>query len=380
MFLETFNLPTMMRFFDRFAGAPVVLLLALPVAAQQGAEGSQPWFEQPEIDLGTHLEGEIAKGRWEFTNPTGETKRLTHLQASCTCAKAVVHVGGARYVLENQPHPNSIYRVDDVEGAEVKEHVEAIPVEAGEEGSIEFHIDLRGVNGVKEATVVIQTDDEKNRVLTVKAKATATQFFLVMPPEINLNKMNWKEQRQFTARITSPIQPDFELTGIGEPLPDQMKVEYRKEMRDGAATWIVDGTYGPNVDPNAGGGVITFDTDVQNRKVQLRVMAWVQGPLEVRPGGFVPFGLIRQGEGMTKEIEFEPTDDFDLQIESVKLSNLTIDENLVQVSTSKTGKVCKLSITISPDAPRRLVRGDVRVELNHPAAKVQEIQFNGFVR
>ena len=126
--------------------------------------------------------------------------------------------------------------------------------------------------------------------------------------------------------------------------------------------------------------MITFDTDVQNRKVQLRVMAWVQGPLEVRPGGFVPFGLIRQGEGMTKEIEFEPTDDFDLQIESVKLSNLTIDEDLVQVSTSKVGKVCKLAITISPDAPRRLVRGDVRVELNHPAAKVQEIQFNGFVR
>lgn len=370
----------MTRLLDRLVRVPVLLALLSPLGAQQPGDAPRPWVQQPEIDLGTHLEGEVAKGRWDFKNPDDAPHEFKHLQPSCTCSKAVVHVGGARFVLENQPRPNSIYRVEETDGGEVKELVEAVPIGPGEEGYIDFEVDLRGVNGKKEASVVVQTDDEQNRVINLKATATATQFFLVMPAEINLNKMSWKEQRQFSARITSPIQPDFEITGVQKPLPDQMKVEYRKELRDGAATWIVEGTYGPNVDPRAGGGIVTFDTNVQNRQVQLRVMAWIEGPLDVRPGGFVAFGLIRKGEGASKTVEFEPNDDFDLQIEDVKLDNLTIDEDLVSIETSKDGKVCKLKITISPDSPRRLVRGDVTVKLNHPAAQVQELQFNGFVR
>jgi hypothetical protein len=382
-----------MSLLDHLARAVIALSAAalLPAAllpaqegdappAPQGLSPKQAWVTTPEIDLGTHLEGEVAHGQWEFRNPHDAAHRFTHFQPSCTCSRAVIHVGEVRYVLENEPRPNTIVRISKGEAGEVREAVEAVEVAPGEAGHIEFHIDLRGVNGPKEASLVVQTDDESNRVLTLRAKATATQFFVVMPPEINLNKMSWKDQRQFTARITSPIQPDFDIVEVIDPLPDQMKVEYRKEMRDGRATWIIDGTYGPDVDPRSGGGVVNFRTNVQSRSVTLRVMAWVEGPLEVRPGGFVPFGLIRHGEGASKEVEFEPTDDFDLQIEKVEFSNLTIDASLITAKISKEGKVCKLTLEVSADAPRRLVRGDVVVHLNHPAAKLQELQFNGFVR
>ena len=93
-----------------------------------------------------------------------------------------------------------------------------------------------------------------------------------------------------------------------------------------------------------------------------------------------PPGRIPAGQGATKEVEIEPTDDFDLQVEKIELNNLTVDPALVKVSSRKEGKILKLVLEISPDAPKRLVRGDLTVHLNHPAVKVQEFQFNGFVR
>jgi len=345
-------------------------------------DGAVPngWVEAPSIDLGTHLEGEVARGKWTFKNPSDKPQSINSFQPSCTCSKVTVHIGGKMYRIENQPKPHTLYRVSlDEKGVETKEMVEAVPVGAGEAGEIDVEMDLRGVNGTKEASAIVHTTDEKNLVLTLKAKATAAQFFQVVPPEINLNKMNWQEKREFAVRITSPIQKDFAITGL-DPLPEKMEVKYRKEMNGDAAVWIVEGTYGPGVDPRAGGGMINFKTDVQNKTVQLRVIAWVEGPLNIRPGGFIPLGRIPAGQGATKEVELEPTDDFDLQVEKIEFSNLTVDPSLVKVSSRKEGKILKLVLEISPDAPKRLVRGDLTVHLNHPAVKVQEFQFNGFVR
>jgi hypothetical protein len=198
-----------------------------------------------------------------------------------------------------------------------------------------------------------------------------------MPREINLNKMTWEDKREFTCRITSPVQDDFEITGHG-PLPVSMEVSYRKEMENGKAVWHVDGTYGPGADPSSPGGMITFNTDLKDKTVDMRIVAFVQGPLAITPGTFIPFGLVRRGKGATKEILIEPTNDFALEFVEVKFSGLTVAEEYVKVEQSKEGKALKLTITISPDTPRQMVRGDLIVKLNHPAIEVQEFQFNGF--
>ncbi len=378
-----------------FLRAAAVALLALfgRVAAQdlqdlktvpgtQTPDGAVPndWVESPSIDLGTHLEGEVGHGKWTFKNPTDKPQSITSFQPSCTCSKVAVRVGGKLYRVENQPRPHTLYRIDvDDKGAETKEMVDSVPIGARETGEIDVELDLRGVSGVKEASATVHTSDEKNRVLMLKATATATQFFRVMPPEINLNKMGWQDRRDFSARISSPLQKDFEIVGHDE-LPEKMQVSYRKEMNGDEAVWVVDGSYGPGVDSRAGGGVIRLKTNVQDKAVELRVIAWVEGPLQVRPGAFVPLGRIPAGQGMTKEVEIEPSDDMDLQVESIQLANLTIDEKFIAITSRKDGKILKIAIAISPDAPRRLVRGDLTVHLNHPAVKVQEFQFNGFVR
>ena len=80
------------------------------------------------------------------------------------------------------------------------------------------------------------------------------------------------------------------------------------------------------------------------------------------------------------EILIEATNDFALEFVEVTLSGLTVAEEFVTVEQEKQGKALKLTIKISPDTPRQMIRGDLVVKLNHPAAEVQEFQFNGFVR
>ncbi|MBK8977956.1 MAG: hypothetical protein IPM29_18775 [Planctomycetes bacterium] len=371
----------------------VVLLasgLALGAAAQEQPKpatessatspGGNSWFSTTELDFGRHLEGEVATGRFDFHNPHDQAHQFRGFQPSCTCSKAVVHLGDVSYSIENNPQPNTIFRTTkNADGSTARERVDVVPIGAGESGYVEVQVDLRGVVGPKEATITIMTSDATLPTIVLKGKAVAMQFFRLVPPEVNLNRMSWKEERHFSVQITSPMQPDFEITGHGT-LPDRMQIQMAKEEKDGAAIWTIEGVYGPNVDPSAGGGIVELFTNVEGRKIPLRVMAWVEGPLEVRPSTFIPFGRIRQGEGASKTVEFEATDDFDLQIESVEFRNLSVEESLVTAVTSKDGKVCKLEIRISPEVSRRLVRGDVIVRLNHPAAEVKELQFNGYVR
>jgi len=364
------------------AAALAAFLFSAPSASQEVGDGSEAprWVQEESVDLGTFLEGETAKGKFEFENPREQAHEIRSVHASCTCSKARVVVGDRIYTVENEPRPNTLYRTQTVDGVEQKEEVAAIPVGPGEKGRVEVEIDLRGINGPKEATITLNTSDEKQSVLTLRAKAVATQFFNVMPPEVNFNQMNWKDEREFLVQITSPIRGDFEIVGHDE-LPKQMAIEYHKEMRGDQAVWIVEGKYGPNVDPDAPGGIIQLHTDVEGRKVPIRVIAFVTGPLEVRPGTWLGLGRIRKGEGTTGTYEFEPTDaDFDLQLEGFELSGLTIDEKFVSVTSRKEGKILYVDVTISPDAPQRLVRGDLTLRLNHPAAAVQQLQFNGFVR
>ncbi len=340
---------------------------------------SNDWFSQTDQDLGKYLEGEVARGHWDFKNPHDNEVTISGFRPSCTCSKVVLHVGDQRYELQNDPRPHSMYRVDKVDGAEKRVLVDAIPVAAHEEGRIDVEIDLRGVQGPKHASVTVYTSDDKNPMLVVNATALATQYFQVMPAEVNLNEMSWQDKREFTARITSPIRPDFQITGV-DPLPDGMKVDYEKEMMGDQAVWVIHGTYGPNLDPSASGGLVNFQTDLEGRKAQLRVIAFVKGPLEIRPGTYIQFGRIKHGEGASQTVEFEPTGDFDLDVKSVEFKNLTLPESDISYETAKDGKILKLTFKISADAPKRLVRGDITVHLNHPAVPEKHLQFSGFVR
>ncbi len=355
---------------------------------QRPKRGPAPntWFKETRLDLGTFIEGETAVGTFRFTNPHEETHRLSNIAPNCQCAKAKLVVGDRSYVIENDPTPHTIYRVEGEDEKTDRVKVKHIAVAPGEEGYVEIHLSLKGIKGSKEAHIAMRTTDKKLPMTTVSATARGVTFFRVVPPDINLNKMTWDEKRDFSFEISSDIRADFEVTQV-EPTVDALKVTKKEKIdRNGRTVWKIEGTYGPDANVRSGGGLLKVHTDVKDPKNRrgkvkdVRVIAVVEGPLTVRPGSFLPLGRVKRAKGVTKVVEFEPNGDFDLQFKNVEITNLSVDKKWVTLGTSKEGKILKLELNIKPGAPRRLIRGDIKVELNHPAVKEKSLQFNGFVR
>jgi hypothetical protein len=340
-------------------------------------EGNR-WFEATRLHLGNFFQEQEAVGKFKFKNPTDDQHRFSNLIQSCACAKSVIRVGDRVYELTNEPVSNSLYRITrDEAGAERRERVQFLTVNGGEAGEVEVHMTMGGHVGDKDATLDMTLDDAELPAVKLSWRATGAAYFVIDPPEWNLGEMTWRDRKEFSFKITSPIQRDFELLRH-DALVKAMQVEAKKEMQGDAAVWTVKGSYGPGVDERDGGGPITFHTDVQGKSLTLRVIALVKGPLEMTPGGFLSLGRLKVGEGGQAEVRIKPTDDFDLQIQ--KLEPVEASE-LVTFASRKEQKDIVIEIRVAPGAPKgKIVRGVLRVHLNHPSAPLKEIQFNGFVR
>jgi hypothetical protein len=110
------------------------------------------------------------------------------------------------------------------------------------------------------------------------------------------------------------------------------------------------------------------------------VIAFVQGPLDVTPGGFLPLGMIRKGQSLTKEIVFQPNDGVDLAATSLLFEKMTVNEEFVTATARKDGEKLVVDLVVSDRSPTGLLKGELVVQLNHPVVKEKRIMFNGFVR
>lgn len=345
--------------------------------------GGNDWFEYTRLNLGTFVQEEDAVGEFHFKNPRDAVVKMMNIQGSCTCTKAEIEIGKGdqkrRYVYDSD---KVVSRIVVKDGVETKERVAHINVKPGEEGLIRVHMAMAGVTGPKEASLSLQLSDEKLPMVNLEWSATGATFFEVNPPEVNLNEMSWSDEREFEFEITSPMKKDFNLLSH-EELPQKMTVEYHKEMKDGRAVWKVRGKYGPGVSEQDGGGEIRFKTDVDGKTVTARVIAFVKGPLEMKPGGFVSLGNVPAGKGKHKDITIEPNGDFDLQVTKLEIARLNLKGELrkfFKVESHKEGKAVKVRIAVLPGMPRTIVRGTIKIHLNHPSAPLKEVMFNGFVR
>jgi hypothetical protein len=346
-------------------------------------QGSRPnaMFEATQLGLGTFMEGEIARGLFQFHNPYDREVRFAGFKASCTCSSAKIKVARLRYELRDTPEKGSIYQVTGEDGADIQPRlVQSIPVPAGGRGVIEVETDLHNVAGGKQASLTFSSTEEKLPAIRLDWSANVAQMFQLVPNEVHLNQVQWDDQRKFTVRVVSPMQPDFEILGH-DPLPEHIKVEYRKVEEGPRPMWIIEGTYGPNIPESGGGAVIQFETDLPGRKsFPLRIIAWVEGPLEVTPGSFLQFGQVQADEGKTVSVEFKPNDGFDLQVERIEVLQKSLDDQYFAISHRKEGENVFVDVEIKPGAPRRLAFGKFVVHLNHPVFPTKQFQFNGFVR
>jgi hypothetical protein len=347
---------------------------------QPGKSAGNPWFPVTEIDLGTYFgEGE-ASGTFEWKNPTDQAIEWSNLTGSCQCIRAVIRVADRVYQLRPK-QANPLVRITrDASGREESEPVAKIAIGGGESGVVEVHLDMHGITGPKMATLDIHMTDPALPQTKLRWNAIGAQLFSISPAEVQLNKMTWSESREFVVTVTSPLKKDFNITGM-DAADKAFEVSYEKAMNGELAVWTIKGKYGPVGEDTAGGGVLRFQTDVNDSTpFTVRVMAFVQGPLEVKPGGFLTLGMIRQGTALHKEVVFEPNDGSSLDLTGYHFERLRGDEQWLKVTSSKDGNKLVVDFAVLEGAPAGLLKGDLVVELNHPLVKEKRIMFNGYVR
>lgn len=342
--------------------------------------GGNSWFGATEQDFGTHYSQDTVIGRFPFSNPLATEIEWRGLQGSCQCSNATITIGGERYRYSKKQNPGIRHVITEGD-SEREEAVTVIKVPAGATGEVEVQMEMGGVAGPRQATMDIHTTDPQLPMIKLKWSATGAQVFVVTPNEVNLNQMVWNEKREFTVTVQSPLQPDFNITGHDSADKD-FTVTYEKTTSDqSVATWTIRGVYQPSNAEALGGGQLKFYTDVPGQpQISVRVSAAILGPLEVKPGTFLTLGMIRKGQQRVEKVTFEPNDNTDIDATSVRLENLTMDSKFVTATKSKDGKKLIIELTISSDTPQGLLRGDLVVDLNHPAVPSRKILFNGFVR
>jgi len=347
-----------------------------PINPQSG----NAWFPVTEVDLGTHFGHEEAVGTFKFKNPRAEAVQWRSLLGSCSCARAVIRVGDRRYELLSKPQKRLVRINKGKTGVEAQEDVQVITVEAGEQGEVEVHMEMHGVTGPRQATLDVHTSDAALPQLRLKWQATGAQMFVVSPAEVNLNKMTWNESREFTVTVTSPLKKDFNIKRMDDA-GKAFAVTWEKAMNGDNAVWTIKGKYGPVDGETGGGGVLKFYSDIQgDSSFLVRVMAFVQGPLEIKPGTFLPLGQIRKGTGLKKEVVFEANDGTQLEALKLAFEKLSLGGEFVSAAQRLDHGKLIVELAVSEKAPPGLLKGELVVELNHALVKEKRIMFNGFVR
>ena len=366
---------------DAAPGKAVPIQPVQPVPSSKLPAGGNTWFEVTNQDLGTYFGQGEAVGVFRFKNPGATTVEWKSISGSCQCAKAIVRVGDQTYELAARPAQNTLSRVIKTPGQPDRyERVLQIAIEGGQEGEVEVHLDMHNITGAKMASFDAHTTDPALPQFKLHFQATGAKLFSVAPAEVQLNKMTWNQTREFTVTVTSPLQKDWNILRMDDA-GKGFAVQWEKAVNGDTTSWVVKGTYGPVDGDSPGGGSLKFHTDVNGgASFTVRVLAFVQGPLEVKPGAFLPLGMIRKGKAMTKEIAFEPNDGFDLAATEMKFEKMTMSEEFVTASTRKDGTRLIVELAISDQAPTGLLKGDLVVALNHPLVKEKRIMFNAFVR
>jgi hypothetical protein len=353
---------------------------AQPIDQRRQPSGGNAWFDSTDQDLGTYYGEGLASGVFSWKNPTGQQVVWRNLGGSCQCIRAVIKVADRTYELRPKQATPLVRFTEGADGRRDEEPVTQITIEPNEEGQVEVYLDMHQIKGPKLATLDIHTTDPKLPHIRLRWTAMGAQLFTLTPNDVNLNKMLWNETREFQVQVVSPLNKEWNITSM-EDAGEMFDVTWEKGQLGQTTAWTIKGKYGPVGADTRGGGVLKFHTDVTGgHTFQVNVMAFVQGPLEVTPGGFLPLGMIRHGTTTQREIVFAPNDGSDLALTGYHLEKVQGADDCLRVTSKRDGDKLVVEVEVTENAPQGLLKGDLVLELNHPLVKEKRIVFNGFVR
>ncbi len=348
--------------------------------ARTQGEGGNSWFPVTIRKLGTFYGKGEAVGTFSFKNPHDDTIEWRSLQPSCQCASADIHIGDRHYRVIGKPQKRVVRVIKKSGQPEKLENVGSIAIGPGEEGVVETRLSMQAITGSKSATLDIHSTDPVEPQLKLRFSAVGAELFSISPKEINLNKMTWNETREFTVTVRGSATKDWKILSM-DSADKAFKVSWEKIDGGLATAYRITGTYGPVNGETAGGGVLKFRTNLNGAaSFNVRVLAFVQGPLEVKPGGFLTLGLIRKGNASSKRIIFEPNDGIDLKATALEFEKSSLAKEFLSAKQFKDGSKLIVELSVAANAPKGLVKGELVVKLNHPLVTEKRIIFNGFVR
>lgn len=359
---------------------PPISISTQPSIGKQKGSGGNSWFPVTIQELGTFYGQGEAIGMFHFKNPHNDAVEWRSMQPSCQCASAEIRVGDRIYRVIAKP-TKRVVRVTKRAGQPDKlENVRSITIGPGEEGVIETRLNMQNITGVKSATLDIHSTDPVEPQLKLTFRATGAELFSISPKEINLNKMTWNESREFTVTVSGSATKDWKILKMDDA-GSAFDVKWEKVGTGPVTSYKISGKYGPVNGETGGGGVLKFRTNLNGSATfNVRVLAFVQGPLEIKPGGFLTLGLIRKGQTVTKNIIFEPNDGTDLKATDLVFEKTSLAKEFITATQRKDGAKLIIDLSIAENAPTGLVKGELVVKLNHPLIKEKRIVFNGFVR
>ncbi|MCB9871344.1 MAG: hypothetical protein H6837_15925 [Planctomycetes bacterium] len=340
------------------------------------------WFDRTRLSLGTVSNEKTVTGRFTFRNPTGKTVRFTGVRGACDCASAVLVVGNQRFEAPAKPK-GKLYRIelgDAASGKPAKRtEVTFLDVPAGGTGYVVTETKVENLEGPLSSSLEITTTDPGMPQVMLVWAVTGVRKFLITPPELRLGKLRWDETRSFQFRVQSKLRPEFHLTRPQE-LPHYVTLtRFERVVEAGKPSWLIEGSFGPNADPRAGGTILTVTTD-HREELQLKILAEISVGVTVKPGTFLSLGRIDRAKGRTFDITLTAPK-VPMKLVRWHFNRLSIDQKFVKVTSKRTGDDLVVSVTIAPNAEGKLLlRGELQLSLDHPAMRECKIGFNGILR
>ncbi len=294
-------------------------------------------------------------------------------------------------------------------------YVLGTPLDPGTHLLVGAQLDTRTKTAAVSSVVTVVSSDPRGQ-LQLQLMANVSPFFAIEPKLVNFGRVEADAVVEQELVITSPIAERYMLSVMTAQMPDELTVELRPEDPDEqgrAGTWRATVVLGPNIPEGrkhyqvlftsdqpiahaAGPHGVSHTGEPQMHTVHVTAMAEVLGMVSATPT-FFSFGLMQPGQEISRTARISNHDaDVSMPAPTMTMKGVPLrvgegsettdefeyaDHVTFEVVPVVAGKDYDVVMTMrAPDELTGTFRGQVVLELGHPAKSTLEIPFTGVVR
>lgn len=347
-----------------------VMLAALQAGPPLRAADDPVLVTEPtSYNFGEILSGEVIKRQIVLRNLGKATLLLKKIEFTCGCTIPKIVLSSGREVVPELTETGTYVELEPDEWAEVKLEFQTI----GRFGNVKHRMD-------------IYTNDPEGQVRHIPILAKVNRAFVMDPPRVEFGLLDKKEQKSIDVRVKSEGVGDFKITGVDE-LPPFMNWSVKKIDEGGVPASLLTLTYKGGA--KLGKHSFRLKVKVENEKVRdfgMYVDMRIYPSIIFRHEGkriydFLDIGFLERGKEKTVQIDVQNGDlDVPYLIKNVSSKSNCTPPVKVKCTPLSYGTKYRLLLTVSPKTDKRMIRGRILLESDHPDLPLAVIQFRGMYR